>query len=243
MVRPTWYHDLDDAAAYPYADDQYFVGEALLVRAVSAPTAKEVAMYLPKGNWFDFWSPADGPLAGGLGHSVEVHPAHVPVFVRAGHILFRKMRPRRSVSSMAGDPFTVEVYGSPARGRVYVDDGRSHDFESGAFVHDVMSFDGATLRLQPYAGPQLAPKTGYALTGAAQRRLPAVPAAGLRIERIVLHGLTQRPTAARVQRSGVAAQELQLQVKPQRRSSGFSATLKDPAVNLGAHDWTVELSF
>jgi len=245
MMRPAWYHDLDEAALYDHADDQFFVGEAVLVRAVAKATAKQVPIYLPgQGAWFDFWAPGAGPLpAKGL-QQVSVHPAHVPVFVREGHLLFRKRRPRRSVASMAGDPYTLEVYGSPARGRLYLDDGATHAFKAGAFIHDELSFDGTTLHTRAYEAAATAGR-------GVERHLPKVPASGLRIERIVFYGLPRQPRAARVRRPGAPPAEdgrtLGLQSAP---SSGtdhpvptWTATLKDPAVLLGSHDWQVELSF
>lgn len=42
--------------------------------------------------------------------------AEVPVFVRSGAVLTKKMRRRRSSVAMAGDPYTLVVYGEKAQG-------------------------------------------------------------------------------------------------------------------------------
>merc|ERR1719414_1808886 len=98
-------------------------------------------VYLPRGNWHDFWDSKALPVTGGSSTKLTLHPGHVPVYVRQGSILFKKMRRRRSALAMAGDPYTVVVYGEKAKGRVYVDDGTSHEYQQGAFIYDEVEFD------------------------------------------------------------------------------------------------------
>eukprot|EP00435_Cladocopium_sp_Y103_P036935 s2240_g9.t1 len=116
MIRPIWYHDLQDTQAFQHADSHFFVGEALLVRAPE--TSK----------------------------SEPLHKHHVPVFVRSGHCLVQRWRPRRSSGAMEGDPYTVVCYGQPATGRVYIDDGRSHEYQKGAYILDEITLDFNSLR-------------------------------------------------------------------------------------------------
>ena len=47
----------------------------------------------------------------------EVRLLEVPVFVRSGAVLAKKMRRRRSSLAMAGDPYTLVVYGEKAQGQ------------------------------------------------------------------------------------------------------------------------------
>jgi len=253
MLRPIWYHDLSNADAYAHADNHFFVGEAMLVRAIERP-ATEVEVYLPNGEWFDYWEEAARPRKGGRTISMVQHPGHVPVFVRSGHIIMRRMRPRRSAAAMVGDPYTVFVYGTPARGRIYIDDGLTHDFETGAFLYDELEFDGAVLRPRP-ADTLMEQDSGSTESAAARIRSrlpPAVPQSGLRIERVVFVGLPQQPLTARALRSrggpsGTAAvTPLPVAVVEagNGESSSWTATVRDPAVLLGhPQDWTVELGF
>mmetsp|Transcript_165875 Transcript_165875/g.527382 ORF Transcript_165875/g.527382 Transcript_165875/m.527382 type:complete len:974 (+) Transcript_165875:62-2983(+) len=234
VLRPIWYHDLADLGSYKFADLSFFVGEALLVRSVAKSDAKRLQTYLPKGDWFDFWSPHSGVVPGGA-QNLKPHPEHVPVFVRSGHILCKKMRPRRSVAAMAEDPYTVEVYGSPARGRIYIDDGRSHHFQMGAFVLDEISFDGASVSSRPAKLPNSFRRPLPADRGP----LASPSAAGLRVERLVLHGLTRRPVAARS-----LAGDLPLSVVKADVGDSWSATIKEPGVGFGTREgWALELLF
>lgn len=102
-------------------DDQYFLGESLLVAPVIAGQ-RERKVYLPDGDWFDFWSGA-----GAQGRqSITVTPAleQIPVFVRDGALL-----PLAEVTPHTADPrsfnLTVRVYGNGRKGAVlYEDDGK-----------------------------------------------------------------------------------------------------------------------
>ncbi|CAE7531474.1 unnamed protein product, partial [Symbiodinium necroappetens] len=130
MVRPIWYHDLEDAEAFQHADTHFLVGDALLIRAPSEG-AKSVKVYLPGTvRWFDFWHPRIH--APGQAFKVSLNKNHLPVFVRAGRCLFQRMRPRRSATAMVKDPHTVVCYADEegrASGKVYLDDGSSHDYQ------------------------------------------------------------------------------------------------------------------
>ena len=63
----------------------------------------------------------------------------VPVFYRAGYIIARKERVRRSTDTMETDPYTIivslyfdsQAHDYKSKGRVYLDDGNSFDYQSG----------------------------------------------------------------------------------------------------------------
>merc|ERR1712151_633000 len=107
ILRPMWYNGLADTAAYANVDNQFFVGEALVVCAVNSPGAKSIDVYLPPGTWYDFWSERATPRKGGSVFTETLHRSHVPVFVQQGRILMKKMRPRRSAEAMVGDPYSI----------------------------------------------------------------------------------------------------------------------------------------
>lgn len=98
---------------YPYdpqtwkIDDQYMVGENLMVAPVVAGESRR-KIYLPKGDWFDFWS--GKPVSGGRTITMNVPLNVIPVFVKSGTLL-----PLAHPSSHAGKPearqLTVKVYG------------------------------------------------------------------------------------------------------------------------------------
>merc|ERR1719362_1587897 len=243
VLRPIWYHDLGDVQAFGHADDHFRVGDALLVRAITKRQPKSVQVYLPSGHWFDYWNELGAVREGPGAISLVPDPARVPVFVQAGHILLHRLRRRRSTGAMLADPYTVVVYGSPARGRVYIDDGMSYAFsKDNAFIYDELHFNGSSLWAEP------APRTAdFQLTGS--QSAPAVPASGLRIERIVFVGLPQRPLD--VWLSGVKDSRRPLQVSAEEAGATASGTawravvkIAPATVSFGSpHRWMIELAF
>jgi alpha-glucosidase (family GH31 glycosyl hydrolase) len=63
--------------------------------------------------------------------NVLAHNDHIPVYVKSGAVLFKKMRRRRSTGAMASDPYSIFIYGASAKGRLYIDDGESHRYQAG----------------------------------------------------------------------------------------------------------------
>jgi len=109
----------DDPATWA-VDDQYLVGESLLVAPVVAgQSARNV--YLPAGDWFDFWSGTRHPGK----QRLRVTPPleQIPIFVKEGSIL-----PLAEATLHTADPAAfrlhAQVYGDSPRPTVlYEDDG------------------------------------------------------------------------------------------------------------------------
>lgn len=58
--------------------------------------------------------------------------------MQGGHIFARKDRPRRSSSLMKWDPYTIIVVISKsgnAKGKLYIDDGETFDYQKGAYIY------------------------------------------------------------------------------------------------------------
>jgi alpha-D-xyloside xylohydrolase len=77
-------------------DDQYVVGNDVIVAPVTAGHAQR-SVYLPAGDWFDFWSGARH--AGGRSITIDVPLEQVPLFARAGALL-----PLADVTTHTDDP-------------------------------------------------------------------------------------------------------------------------------------------
>ena len=85
FVRPMFYNDHTDSNLYK-ANDQYMFGDALLIAPVLGKSATKRRLYLPKGQWYDFWNPTE-KRAGGEWIEVDVNAESIPVFVKAGSVL------------------------------------------------------------------------------------------------------------------------------------------------------------
>lgn len=64
----------------------YHFGDELLVAPIVSPNATARQVYLPEGNWFDFWTGARHAGRQTIGWA-DHDPTHVPVFVRQGAIV------------------------------------------------------------------------------------------------------------------------------------------------------------
>lgn len=227
MIRPIWYHDLEDTQAFQHADSHFFVGDALLVRAPE--TGKSVKLHLPgNSSWFDFWDPSSIRLSGS--YQEPLHKHHVPCFVRSGHCLVQRWRPRRSSGAMERDPYTVVCYGQPATGRVYIDDGRSHEYQKGAYIFDEITLDGNALRGTPSTLDKARPRAtsppsddGFPIEG--------------RIERLVLLGMTKAPK----QITSSQGETLDFSIDAQR-GGAVDLTVGKPRVSFGS-SWSIHFHF
>ncbi len=105
VMRPLVLHYPDDPATYGL-DLQYLLGDELLIAPVFNPEGR-VTVYLPKGQWTDFWTDEQhqGPVV--LRRTVPLEI--IPIFVRENSLL--PLAPEMSfVGERKEDPLTVEVY-------------------------------------------------------------------------------------------------------------------------------------
>lgn len=109
----------DDPATWPI-DNQWMAGESLLVSPlVAGQSSREV--YLPDGDWFDFWT---GKRHGGK-QKIQVSPPveQIPLFVKSGTLL-PLAEPGANADDAAGWRIRVRLYGDrPAPFTLYEDDG------------------------------------------------------------------------------------------------------------------------
>jgi alpha-glucosidase (family GH31 glycosyl hydrolase) len=93
-------------------------------------TEREV--YLPAGDWYDFWT--GERREGGRGFAQRVTMDAIPVFVRGGAFIFRQPVVQHT-GEMAGQPLRVDVYPAPqSSATLYEDDGDTLDYQRGAFL-------------------------------------------------------------------------------------------------------------
>ncbi|MFN9710550.1 MAG: DUF5110 domain-containing protein, partial [Bacteroidota bacterium] len=124
FVRPIFFNDTSDADLFK-ATDQYYFGSSLLVAPVLEKAAKKRKLYLPLGQWYNFWKP-DAPINGGRWLEVDVTADQIPVYVRAGSVI--PMKP--VFRNTAGYPKEIlEWHYYPKEGShtssIYEDDGVS----------------------------------------------------------------------------------------------------------------------
>lgn len=132
IVRPLFF-DYPRDPRCRNRDYQYMVGRDILCAPVVEEGARTRTLYLPEGNWYDFWT--NEPVAGGREITVESPVEHLPMYIRAGAAL-----PMQEVVQHTGqcESVPIEWVAYPdadgyALGSLYEDDGISMDYLRGAF--------------------------------------------------------------------------------------------------------------
>lgn len=154
VVRALWLHYPDDATAV-LRGDEYLWGREMLVAPVVEKGATTRNVYLPKGDWYDFWT--EEKLAGGREISKAVDLATTPLYVRAGAIL--PLGPVKQYTSEKVDgPLTLTVYpGADGAFTLYEDDGATFNYRQGEFTKIQINWNNArrTLSLRLAQGSKL----------------------------------------------------------------------------------------
>jgi alpha-glucosidase len=121
-MRPLVLEFPDDAATWGL-DDQFMFGGDLLIAPVLQEAQRVRDVYLPKGEWFDFWSGRryEGPTRARVTVALDT----LPVFVRAGAFVFRQPVVQHT-GQMRGQPLEVQVFPAAAsEATLYEDDGET----------------------------------------------------------------------------------------------------------------------
>ena len=132
LFRPLMLNYQDDASTYNL-DDEFMIGEDLLVAPIVKPDVTSRLVYLPKGMWYDFWT--NKKYSGGTTIRIDAPLETVPIFVRGGAII--PIGPEmKYVGEKPFDPITFAIYpdesGSAAT-TLYEDDGTSPAYERGVY--------------------------------------------------------------------------------------------------------------
>lgn len=129
IMRPLVLHYQDDPRTWTM-NDEYLVGEQLLVAPVVMPSTTKRLVYLPAGTWLDFWTGRS--YAGQQDHIIDAPLDHLPLFVKANSIL--PWRPlTQSVDVAKEHQISFKVYGETGEYRHYQDNGSDFAYRHGAY--------------------------------------------------------------------------------------------------------------
>lgn len=144
-----WPHDMN----VRQIDDQFMFGDSVLVAPMFAgEPARQV--YLPAGDWFDFWTHAkiSGPATIQVTNGME----QIPLFIKGGTLL-PLAEPVEFIKPDTRFDVTVNVVGEePSDFTLYEDDGVTTGFARGEQNRIVLSDDGgkeSVTRSGDYKGP------------------------------------------------------------------------------------------
>jgi alpha-glucosidase/alpha-D-xyloside xylohydrolase len=157
IMRALWLHYPDDAAAV-IRGDEYLWGRDVLVAPITEKGASVRRLYLPRGDWYDFWT--EEKVAGGRETDRPVDLATLPLYVRAGAIL-----PFGPVKQYTGEkvdgPLTLVVYPGETGGTftLYEDDGETFNYRRGEWMKIRIAWNNArrALSLRLAQGSKMLP--------------------------------------------------------------------------------------
>jgi alpha-glucosidase len=155
-MRPMFLEYPEDAAT-PSLDDQFLFGADLLVAPVLREGADRRSVYLPRGEWYDYWTGRpQGTAEAGRTITVPVALESLPLFVRAGAFVFRQPVVQHT-GQMPGQPLEVSIYpATRSSAAFYEDDGETLSYARGEFALREFSqertADGCAIRVSAATG-------------------------------------------------------------------------------------------
>ncbi|CAG8613562.1 15299_t:CDS:10, partial [Racocetra fulgida] len=188
-LLPLWY-TLFYEAIYPddekvyEMDDQFFVGNSLLVKPIVEEGQTSTEVYF-SGNeiYYDYFT--FEKICGSSKVRINAPLNKIPVFLRGGSIITKRQKIRGSSSDMHLDPFTLVIAlneDSEAIGTLYLDDGETYDYEKGYFVHRQFTFSAV----------KLVSKSLSSLDN--DKNLYAQSISSVQVEQIIVLGLDVKPS-------------------------------------------------
>ncbi len=128
-MRPLMLEYPDDARTYAI-DDEFLFGSDLLVAPVLREAATQRGVYLPSGDWYDYWSGQRYP--GGKWITVPVTLSSIPIFVRAGAFLFTQ--PVVQHTGEVASSLNVQVFPGGGERWLYEDAGNGFEYRRGVYA-------------------------------------------------------------------------------------------------------------
>ncbi|HKV81203.1 MAG TPA: TIM-barrel domain-containing protein [Candidatus Sulfotelmatobacter sp.] len=156
VMRALWLHYPDDPVAVA-RNDQYLWGRSILVAPVAEKAATARSVYLPQGNWYDFWT--NDRIEGGREIRRSVDLQTIPLYVAAGTVL--PLGPvKQHTAEKVDQPLTISIYpGANGSFLLYEDDGRSFNHRKGEWMGTRLAWNDTarTLTLSLAPGSRMLP--------------------------------------------------------------------------------------
>ena len=158
VMRALWLHYPSDTAAVA-CGDVYLWGRDILVAPVTEQGATQRTLYLPAGDWWDFWS--GERIAGGRQITRAVDLATLTLYARGGAII--PTGPvKQCTDEVSDEPLRLTVYpGQDGAAVLYEDDGISLEHQRGEWQAFRLTWNDGPRKL----GLSLAPGS-HAMTAA-----------------------------------------------------------------------------
>ena len=129
ILRPLVFHYEKDSVAQT-CNDEFLFGERILVAPVVNQGAVKRMVYLPKGEWYDYWT---GEKLSGETWLIKDAPIEIcPIYVKAGSVI-PTMEPMAYVGEKESETLVLEVFPGKGQYEHYLDNGEDFAYREGAF--------------------------------------------------------------------------------------------------------------
>lgn len=129
IMRPLVLEFPNDARAFD-SNDEFLVGENVLVAPIVTRSSRARSVYIPEGNWYDYWR--------GTKHSgskdilVEAPLDEIPLFIKEGSII--PLTNKKSKANQVDENYYLHIYAKD-EGKIetvlFEDDGYSFNYKNG----------------------------------------------------------------------------------------------------------------
>lgn len=146
ILRALLFEYPDDPVTFT-ADDEFLLGDALLLAPITRPGIEHRHVYLPRGTWHHLWS---GDRLVGPAHILAHAPLGRPaVFVKANTPI-PLWPPMNYVGERSPDPLSFLVFPAEGKGALtlYEDAGEGFEHETGLYARREVSCEGSGERVR-----------------------------------------------------------------------------------------------
>lgn len=144
MMKPLAFYAPDDARAKEI-DDEFLLGDDLLVCPVTDYLARSRTVYLPRGEWYDLHT--GRRLAGGADYAADAPLDTLPVFVKAGAVLPVADKSTCAREALEKPPALWVFPGADGKLTLYSDAGDGSGWEKGEYSLKTYLWNDAARRL------------------------------------------------------------------------------------------------
>lgn len=129
ILRPLVFHYEKDGTAQT-CNDEFLVGDKILVAPVVQQGMTKRMVYLPEGKWYDYWT---GEQLAGNQWLIKDAPLDIcPMYVKAGSII-PTMEPVNYVGEKETDTLYLEVFHGKGEYSHYLDNGEDYAYREGKY--------------------------------------------------------------------------------------------------------------
>jgi alpha-glucosidase len=131
MLKPLVYYDQSDIQTH-YRNDEFIFGNQILVCPILEPNAKGRRMYVPRGQWYNYWT--NDFVNGGKEIWLDTKFDEIPVFIKAGAII-PKYPVQQYVGELEFDELILDLYYKEGKEKsvVYEDAQDGYDYKKGRY--------------------------------------------------------------------------------------------------------------